>query len=289
MNMERFKTKMALFRTHFFRFLLFNLVMRYYWLEWMLPFHVVNLVLGASTWIFFGKSFEATSPIYQQYGGDFVAFLILGLMLNSFYTYTLDAFRTATLFILRGRVGSMGQHLSMYDYLKLSGIPFSAPLLAFVVNGYIEQFISIFIYFLVGLLFGFKIGSGNYPIAILGIAIGWFAVAGIGLISASMITILGAWKGIEPVRWLVGVLAGLVSGVYFPVEVLPEQLQAVSRLLPQTYAMRIARLALLQGLGLSGLWQDFVALTLSALILFPLGITLYRYSIDLVRVKTLVE
>lgn len=58
MNIERFKTKMALFRTHFFRFLLFNLVMRYYWLEWMLPFHVVNLVLGASTWIFFGKSFE---------------------------------------------------------------------------------------------------------------------------------------------------------------------------------------------------------------------------------------
>ncbi|AGT35160.1 MAG: hypothetical protein QXX32_02620 [Thermofilum sp.] len=53
--------------------------------------------------------------------------------------------------------------------------------------------------------------------------------------------------------------------------------------------MRIARLALLQGLGLSSLWQDFAALTLSALILFPLGVSLYRYSIDLVRVKTLVE
>jgi ABC-type multidrug transport system permease subunit len=52
-----------------------------------------------------------------------------------------------------------------------------------------------------------------------------------------MITILGAWKGIEPVRWLVGVLTELVSSVYFPVEVLPEQLQAVSQLLPQTYAM----------------------------------------------------
>ena len=54
----------------------------------------------------------------------------------------------------------MEQQLSMYDYLKLSGIPFSAPLLAFVVNGYIEQFIYTFIYFLVGLLFGFKIGTG---------------------------------------------------------------------------------------------------------------------------------
>ncbi|MCC6003900.1 MAG: hypothetical protein LM590_06120 [Thermofilum sp.] len=228
--------------------------------------HVVNLVLGVSTWVFFGKSFEAANPVYQQYGGDFVSFFILGLMLNSFYTYTLDAFRMATLFILRGRVG---QHLSMYDYIKLSGIPFSAPLLAFVVNGYIEQFISIFIYFCVGLLFGLKIGGGNYPIALLGIFIGWVAVASIGLISASMITVIGAWKGIEPVRWLVGVLTGLVSGVYFPFEVLPEQLQMISRVLPQTYAMRIARLALLQGFGLSELWADLTVLTLIALILLP--------------------
>lgn len=289
MNIERLKARIALFRTNFFKFLLFNLFMRYYWLEWMLPFHVVNLVLGASTWIFFGKSFQEASPIYQQYGGDFVSFLILGLMLNSLYTYTLDAFRVATLFILRGRVGSMGQQLSMYDYLKLSGIPFSAPLLAFVVNGYIEELISIFIYFCVGLLFGLRIGGGNYPVALLGVLVGLLAVAGIGLISASMITIVGAWKGVEPIRWLVGVLTGLVSGVYFPLEVLPEQLQAISRVLPQTYAMRIARLALLQGFGLSELWADFAALTFIASILFPLGVALYRYSIDLVRVKTLVE
>jgi ABC-type polysaccharide/polyol phosphate export permease len=184
--------------------------------------HVVNLVLGASTWVFFGKSFEAANPVYQQYGGDFVSFLILGLMLNSFYTYTLDAFRMATLFILRGRVGSIA-----------------------------------------------RAARGNYPIALLGIFIGWVAVAGIGLISASMITIIGAWKGTEPVRWLVGVLTGLVSGVYFPFEVLPEQLQMISRVLPQTYAMRIARLALLQGFGLSELWADLTVLTLIALILLP--------------------
>jgi hypothetical protein len=64
-NIERLKARIALFRTNFFKFLLFNLFMRYYWLEWMLPFHVVNLVLGASTWIFFGKSFQEASPIYQ--------------------------------------------------------------------------------------------------------------------------------------------------------------------------------------------------------------------------------
>jgi len=204
--------------------------------------HVVNLVLGASTWVFFGKSFEAANSVYQQYGGDFVSFLILGLMLNSFYTYTLDAFRMATLFILRGRVGSIA-----------------------------------------------RAARGNYPIALLGIFIGWVAVASIGLISASMITIIGAWKGIEPVRWLVGVLTGLVSGVYFPFEALPEQLQMISRVLPQTYAMRIARLALLQGFRLSELWADLTVLTLIALILLPLGVAHYRYSIDLIRVKTLVE
>jgi len=289
LNIDRIRTKISLFTANFFKFLLFNLFMRYYWIEWMLPFHVTNLMLGASTWLFFGKSFEGTNPIYQQYGADFISFLILGLMLNSLFSYTLDAFRIATLFTLRGRVGSMGQHLSMYDYVRLSGVPFSAPILAFVVDGYIEQFITMLVYLCAGLLFGLKISGGNYAVALLGVCIGWLAVIGIGLISASMIMIIGAWKGIEPIRWLVGVLTGLVSGVYFPFEVLPEGIQVVSRILPQTYALRVARLALLQGLGLSDLETDLGVLMLMVLILFPLGVALYKHSINLLRVKTFVE
>ena len=50
-----------------------------------------------------------------------------------------------------------------------------------------------------------------------------------------------------------------------------------------------AGLALLQGFGLSELWADLTVLTLIALILLPLGVALYRYSIDPIRVKTLVE
>jgi len=55
------------------------------------------------------------------------------------------------------------------------------------------------------------------------------------------------------------------------------------------YAMRIARLALLQRLGLSDLGTDSGVLMLMALILFPLGVALYKHSINLLRVKTFVE
>lgn len=249
----------------------------------------INLIIGVSTWIFFANTFGSSSPFLQNYGNDFISFLILGLMFNSLFAYTLDGFRISTLLFLRGRIGSMGQHLSMYDYVKLCGIPVSVPILAWLIDGYIETSITLLVYLIAGIIFGLNIGSGNYLVALVGILIGLFAVAGIGLLSASMITIAGAWKGIEPISWLVKLLVGLLAGVYFPTEALPDSLQLISLLLPHTYALKIARMALLTGFGFESLISEFLAVSLMSLILFPLGIIVYRYSIALIKIKTLVE
>ncbi|MGC8578172.1 MAG: ABC transporter permease [Thermoproteota archaeon] len=289
MNFERVKTRIYLFWRYFTRWFMFKLFMRYYWIEWILPFHVINLTIGVLTYVYFARSFQSSSAFYQQYGGDFLSFLILGIMLNGLLLYTLDAYRLATLSLFRTRLGSGGQQMGVYDYLKLSGTPLSAHILAEVLDGYLEEFISLLVYLLVGLLIGLKIQGGNYVVAILGILLGLLATTGIGLISASMITIIGAWKGVEPIRWLVGLLNGLVSGVYFPVEVLPKEIQDVSLLLPQTYTLKIVRLALLRNFGIGELIPEFAVLLVMAFFFFLAGIILYKYSIDLLKVKTFAE
>lgn len=289
MNIERIKVRFYLFWRYFTKWFFFKLFMRYYWVEWILPFHIINLAVGVFTYVYFAQSFQGTSVFYQEYGGDFLSFLILGIMLNSLLSYTLDVYRLATLSLFRTRLGSGGQQMGVYDYLKLSGTPLSSHILAEVLDGYIEELISLLVYFLVGLIVGLKIQGGNYFSAILGVLLGLLATTGIGLISASMITIIGAWKGVEPIRWIVGLLNGLVSGVYFPVEVLPKFVQDVSLLLPQTYTLKIVRLALLKNFGIGELSFEFAVLSFMAFLLLAIGITLYKYSIDLLKIKTFAE
>ncbi len=284
-----FVFKVRFFLKSFLRFLTLNLYLRYYWLEWMLPFHAVNLLLSVASWFYFGMAAGGGGEYFNAYGGNFLSFLILGLMFNSFLSYTMDSYRRATLFLIRGRVGSMGQRLSMYEFCKLSGVPIAAPILSYVVDGYIEASLSFLIYLLVGVALGLQLGNGNYIAALLSLLLGIAAATGIGLLSASMITIIGAWKGVEPIRWLVGVLTNVFGGVYFPVEVLPPKLRTVSIILPHTYSLKIGRLALLGGAGFSQLAKDFTVLSAMALILVIIGLPVYLYSLNLLKTKPLVE
>jgi hypothetical protein len=71
------------------------------------------------------------------------------------------------------------------------------------------------------LFFGFKVSAGAnlglvHCIILLSIA----ACSGVGLISASMYWLAGAYRGVEPVVWLVRLLAPLAAGIYVPREVL---------------------------------------------------------------------
>ncbi|MBN1621411.1 MAG: ABC transporter permease [Endomicrobiales bacterium] len=62
--------------------------------------------------------------------------------------------------------------------------------------------------------------------------------AGIGLISGSFIMY---FKRGDPVNWLIGISFDLLSGVYFPLKVLPGTLNTLSKILPNTAALNIWR------------------------------------------------
>lgn len=92
------------------------------------------------------------------------------------------------------------------------------------------------------------------------------AFIGLGLIAA-VLPVISPERGAEATNILQGVLL-LISGVYYPVEVLPGWLQPLAHLSPATYALRASR----QLLGLEpGRPATLAAITPDLLILLALG------------------
>ena len=60
--------------------------------------------------------------------------------------------------------------------------------------------------------------------------------------------------------------------VYYPVTVLPEWMQTLSRLSPATYVLDGVRAGLLDGKPVSALWHDVVPLVVMAFVFIPAGL-----------------
>ena len=86
------------------------------------------------------------------------------------------------------------------------------------------------------------------------LAIASISFLGIGIMTA-VLPLISPEKGTQLGFVAQGVLL-VVSGVYYPVSVLPAWMQAIAKISPATYALRGIRAAILDGAGLSTLWGD---------------------------------
>jgi ABC-2 type transport system permease protein len=68
----------------------------------------------------------------------------------------------------------------------------------------------------------------------------------------------------------------VVSGVYYPVSVLPEWMQWLSTISPATYALEGIRAAVLDGAGVADVWGDLWPLMLLGVVSIPLGLAVFR-------------
>jgi len=106
------------------------------------------------------------------------------------------------------------------------------------------------------------------------------AVGGIGLISGSFIMY---FKRGDPVNWVLGASFDLLSGVYFPVAVLPSILKGFSQKLPTTSALDLWRGLLIEGKIPSP--HQFAVQAAWALVLLAAGAWAFSAAFDKTRVK----
>ena len=204
-------------------------------------------------------SFLPTGEFLATYGGDYVSFIIIGLALNELLTTSLSA-------PYYGVMNSFwGNRLEL---LMMSPVSLHLFVVGTSLGGYIRSFFRILIYLVFGsLVFGLGFPIADYGLAFLFLALGIITCTGLGLMAASMIYLVDARGGQDPVRWVLGILSGLVSGVYFPIQTLPESIRWIACLIPHSYVLDGARRAL------SGMNIAQVALPIQQVLPFDPSVT----------------
>jgi ABC-2 type transport system permease protein len=216
----------------------------------------------------------AAIPQLESYGGDYFAFLLIGIALSGYLGTSLGSFSG----VIRREQVTGTLEMMLLTPTRLSTIIISSSLWSFLLTS-----INVFLYLLLGvLLFGLDLGRGNWPAALLVLALTILCFSSLGVIAAAFIMVL---KRGDPVTWAFGMLSNLLGGVYYPVTIMPQSLQYLSYLLPVTYSLRAMRHALLMGYSFVELLPDIAVLSLFCLVLLPLSLISFRYAVHRAKVE----
>jgi ABC-2 type transport system permease protein len=124
------------------------------------------------------------------------------------------------------------------------------------------------------LAFDLDLSQANYWAALVVLAVCSISLVGFGVVAAVM-PLLSPEKG-QQVTYIVSALLLLVSGVYYPVQVLPDWMQVIAQYSPVTYALEGSRAALQDGVGLSQLWGSIWPLLVMGAVFVPMGLFVFN-------------
>jgi ABC-2 type transport system permease protein len=105
---------------------------------------------------------------------------------------------------------------------------------------------------------------------------GSFSFVGIGIM-ASVLPLLFPERGEQMTHVFIALLL-LVSGVYYPVSVLPGVLRDIAVFSPATYVLDATRRALLEGLPTAQLWPYIWPVLLMGAVLIPAGLWVFEQA-----------
>jgi ABC-2 type transport system permease protein len=130
------------------------------------------------------------------------------------------------------------------------------------------------VFVVIASFFGLDMPDANYASALVLLAIASVSFIGIGMMTA-VLPLISPEKGTQ-IGYIAQGLMLVVSGVYYPVSVLPTWMEWISKISPATYALRGIRSAILEGKGLTALWGDVWPLIVIGLVSIPLGLEIFR-------------
>jgi ABC-2 type transport system permease protein len=130
------------------------------------------------------------------------------------------------------------------------------------------------VFVVIASFFGLDMPDANYASALVLLAIASVSFIGIGMMTA-VLPLISPEKGTQ-IGYIAQGLMLVVSGVYYPVSVLPTWMEWISKVSPATYALRGIRSAILEGKGVTALWGDVWPLIVIGLVSIPLGLEIFR-------------
>jgi ABC-2 type transport system permease protein len=119
---------------------------------------------------------------------------------------------------------------------------------------------------------GLHVPHANYGAAISLLAIASVSFIGVGMMTA-VLPLISPEKGTQ-LGFVAQGLMLVVSGVYYPVSVLPGWMQWIAKISPATYALRGNRQQILHGTGLA--WADVWPLLVIGAFSIPIGLIVFK-------------
>jgi len=211
---------------------------------------------------------RAIGPGFRPEGLDYFSFLLVG---TGFYTFLVMGIHCFL------QTVQEAQQTGTFEVLMTTATP--PPVLVFLsaMSAFSRNAAQLVLYLGVGMLiFDGTLPRPSIVACVLVFFLSLVIAVGIGLMAAALQVALQ--KG-SVVLWALGSGAWLLTGTLFPVASLPQPLRFAAKLIPITHALDAMRMALLQAARVSRLSHQIGILSLFALILFPLGLTMFSYSV----------
>src|ERR1700749_3943568 len=133
---------------------------------------------------------------------------------------------------------------------------------------------AILLFGVVAAFFSLHLPHADYGAALVILIVASISFIGIGMMTA-VLPLISPEKGTQLGFVAQGLLL-VVSGVYYPVSVMPQWLQWLAADSPATYALRGPRAASPDGEGLASLWKDVWPLLVLGAVSIPLGLAIFR-------------
>ena len=130
---------------------------------------------------------------------------------------------------------------------------------------------AVLLFAVVAVFFSLSLGQANFAAALIVLAVASVSFFGIGMMTA-VLPLISPEKGAQLGFVAQGLLL-VVSGVYYPVSVLPAWMEWVSKISPATYALRGIRHSILDGTGVA--WVDVWPLLVIGTACIPLGLWIF--------------
>jgi ABC-2 type transport system permease protein len=251
------------------------------WLEYRnLRYYPSNLALAGvqeltavGVWYFTARFLNAgASASVAQYGGNYLAYVVVGVLLNqiclaalngpfttiseAFWDKRLETYRLSIHGIWANLLGRLGWNVGFS--LVLQGV-------------------ALVVLLLVG---GIGLHAGiNVLLVLLACVLLVAANAGLGIAGASLFFLLEVKSGQDPITWAYRYLVMLVSGLYVPLALLPVWLRTLGAVLPQTYGFAAVRALVLSGANVRLIAVSLLGLLVTSILACGAGFGMLTWAL----------
>ena len=243
-----------------------NITKRYW--AWELVW-LVYLIVNALSVTYIGASAGAITGVKNINVNSFILYLLIGTSVWSYLSVTFDGVTD---------IINMERWEGTIEYTFMAPISRFTHLIGScwyaVVHGLLFTFIQLVV---VGAFFHLDLSHANYLTAVFMLLIGSVSFIGFG-IGAAILPLLYTEKGMQ-MSFIVRAILLLISGVYYPISVLPVWMRPLASVSPATYVLYGLRAGLMNGqvIWSAEIWSYTWPLILTAVISVPLGV--YVFSI----------